>query len=207
MTSPETNQSHENRKNPPSPDSALDQSIIDLTFELGQLRAETRHGWLRLLENEESVAEHTARAAQLGYLLATLEGFEQPELVATMVLFHDRHEVRTGDADLVNKQYLQVDEERAAAEQVESLGMMGDTLQQMWREVEERSTTAGNIAKDAEILEMCFVARELVVKGVHDAQKWIDNTRPRLETESAKRLLEQLNTADPGKWWKDLCGC
>ncbi len=180
--------------------------IVRFIFELGQLRQEARHGWLRIYENPESVAEHTQRAACLGYLLAHREGFGDPNLVATMILFHDMHEVRTGDADLVQKKYLNVDEERAASEQSDALGAAGQAILQMWREVDEQSTRAGVIAKDAEVLEMAFTARELVVRGNADAQKWIDDSIPRMKTESGQELLAIVNGSDPCEWWKRICG-
>src|SRR5262245_38611439 len=182
-----------------------DQAIVRFTFELSQLREEARHGWLRIHENPESVAEHTQRAAALGYLLACREGFADANLVVTMIVFHDMHETRVGDKDLVQKLYVQVDEERAAFEQVQDLGRAGRAIFQMWKEVEEGSTEAGVIAKDAEILEMAFTARELVVRGNTDAQSWIDGLRTRMRTASGKELLELINDSDPSEWWRRIC--
>jgi putative hydrolase of HD superfamily len=182
-----------------------DQAIVRFTFELGQLREEARHGWLRIYENPESVAEHTQRAAALGFLLACREGFADPNAVVTMIVFHDMHETRAGDKDMVQKRYVRVDEERAALEQVQDLGTAGKTIFQMWKEVEEGSTEAGIIAKDAEILEMVFTARELVVRGNTDAQSWIDGLRPRLRTASGKELLERIIQSDPSEWWRRVC--
>lgn len=181
-----------------------DKEIVRFTFELGQLREEARHGWLRIYENPESVAEHTHRAACLGFLLAHREGFEDPNLVATMILFHDIHEARTGDADKVQRRYLKVDEEAALGDQVEGLSEAGKAIEKMWLEVDEAKTVAGAIAKDAEILEMVFTARELVIRGNTDAQAWIESSRPRLKTESAKAILDLVNQSDPSEWWKNI---
>jgi putative hydrolase of HD superfamily len=181
-------------------------AVVRFTFEIGQLRQEVRHGWLRIYENPESVAEHTQRAACLGYLLAQGEGFENPCLVATMILFHDMHEVRVGDADLVQRQYVQLAEDEAARQQTEGLGAAGAAIFRMWKEVDTQSTRAGALAKDAEILEMAFTARELVVHGNRDAQLWIETAAPRIQTASGRKLLELINAADPGEWWKRVCG-
>src|SRR5262249_41967950 len=182
-----------------------DQAIVRFTFELSQLREEARHGWLRIHENPESVGEHTQRAAALGYLLACREGFADPNLVVTMIVFHDMHENRVGDKELAQKRYLQVDGERAGFEQVQNLGRAGRAIFQMWKEVEEGSTEAGILAKDAEILEMSFTARQLVVRGNTDAQSWIDGLRPRMRTASGKDLLELIKDADPSEWWRRIC--
>ena len=50
-----------------------DGAIVRLTHELSQLRQEARNGWLKIGENPASVAEHSHRAAALGYLLAHAE--------------------------------------------------------------------------------------------------------------------------------------
>jgi putative hydrolase of HD superfamily len=184
--------------------SALDDELVRLVFEIGQLRRETRHGWLRLHERPENVAEHSHRAAVLGYLLAHREGYADPNRVATMVLFHDMHEARTGDADTVQRRYVVLDELRAAADQTQGLGTAGSKILRMWEEVEEANTEAGRIAKDAEILEIAFTARELVVRGNTDAQEWIKSLRSRLRTPWAKALLDLIDRSDPSEWWKSL---
>ena len=181
-------------------------AIVRLGFELGQLRREARHGWLRINENPESVAEHTQRAAALGFLLAVQEGFEEPHRVATMIVFHDMHETRTGDADNVLKRYLKMDEYGAASDQVGGTGKAGEDILRMWNEVETGSSRAGILAKDAEVLEMAFTARELIVRGNKDAQIWIDAITPRLRTQTAHRLLALVDKADPCEWWKKSTG-
>ena len=181
-------------------------AVVRFTFEMGQLRQEARHGWLRIYENPESVAEHSQRAACLGYLLAHCECFDNPHLVATMILFHDMHEVRVGDADRVQRHYVQPAEDDAAREQTEGLGAAGAAIFRMWKEVDTQSTTAGALAKEAEILEMVFTARELMVHGNQDARLWIDTAAPRIQTQSGRKLLELINAADPGEWWKRVCG-
>ena len=183
---------------------SFDDAVISFTFELAQLREESRHGWQRIHESPESVAEHTQRAAVLGFFLAHCEGFDNPNLIATMILFHDMHETRTGDADILQREYVKLDELRAATDQMKNLGIVGETILKMWQEVESTNTVAGRIAKDAEILEMAFIARELIVRGNKDAQSWIDGMKKRLQTKSGKELLENINHADPGTWWKQL---
>ncbi|MBN1425555.1 HD domain-containing protein [Candidatus Fermentibacteria bacterium] len=186
------------------PDSDSTPATVQFIFEVGQLRRETRHGWLRIGERPESVAEHSFRAAVLGYLVACREGFSDPNQVATMILFHDMHEARTGDADTVQRRYVTLDERRAAADQVAKLGEPGRMILGMWDEVEHASTVAGRIAKDAEILELAYTARELVVRGNTDAQHWIDSVRTRITTASARAMLDVIAVADPSAWWKSL---
>jgi len=192
-------------ENTTDPERAELASVLRVTFEVGKLADEARRGWRLIDENPESVAEHSHRAAILGFLLAHQEGFEDPNLVAAMIVFHDMQEVRTSDADLLQKRYVKIDGERAIADQVDGLGMAGATIKQMWKEVEDGSSEAGIIAKDAEMLEMAFRARELEIKGNPDAVLWMDNVETRLRTESAKQLLIMLREADPHEWWKRIC--
>ena len=183
-----------------------DEELVRFGFELGQLRTEARHGWNRIYESPESVAEHTHRAASLGYILAHRAGFKDPALVAAMVLFHDVQETRTGDVDRVQRRYLKVEKHQAVLDQTRELGAAGKAIFDMWKEVEEAETEAGKLAKDAEILEMVFMARELVIKGNADAQVWIDTSRDRLKTKGALELLEMIEKADSSDWWKKVCG-
>lgn len=130
--------------------------IRKLTFEAGGLRRERRKGWHNIFADPESVAEHSHRAAILGYLLAAFSktaepGFENIDAnyVATLIIFHDLHEVRTGDDDLVQKQYLKIDAKAAIHDQVNGLGHIGSNIEAMWLEVEEKTSPSGVLAKDA----------------------------------------------------------
>ncbi|HEC89736.1 MAG TPA: HD domain-containing protein, partial [Thermoplasmatales archaeon] len=75
-----------------------DKSIAQFLFELGVLRRIQREGWKLIgVKTPETVAEHSLRAAQIGYILAKLEGYPHPEIVSTMLIFHDIGECRIGD--------------------------------------------------------------------------------------------------------------
>lgn len=182
----------------------LDRGVLNLGFELRQLHFARRSGWHHIRIDPENVAEHSHRAAVLGYLLAHLENFPKPELVATMLIFHDMQETRTHDPDLVTKQYVKVDKQAALHDQTEALGAVRDSIRQMWSEVNETNTVAGQIADDADMLEMAMTARELIVDGKADAAPWIDAAGERIQTESGKRLLALLRSANPNEWWESL---
>ena len=181
-------------------------AIVRFGYELGQLQEERRNGWKRLGVQPESVAEHSVRAAQLAYVMACMEGHPNPGDVSAHALFHDIAETRTGDADKVHRQYVDAQEEAAVRDQTADLGDAGHAICQMWLDVDNRATPAGNIAKDADYIEMAFRAKELITQGHPDAQLWIDGIRDSLVTDSAKRLLAALEAADPNEWWKRVCG-
>jgi len=150
------------------------------------------------------VAEHSLRAAQIGYILAKMENYANPFEVCTMVVFHDMGECRLGDLHKLAARYTEAKEEQAVIDQTADLGEMGAELLSNWQQVDFKSTTAGIIGKDADYLEQAFVAKEYLEKGMVNAQEWIDNVSKALKTASAKALLEQMLQMDSTAWWKGL---
>jgi len=178
-------------------------NIVDLIFEWGHLRRIKHEGWRLLgVESPDSVAEHSLRAAQIGYVLAKMERYENPYKVVSICVFHDIGECRIGDIHRIANRYVEADEKRAVEEQLQNLDFSSDILS-LWKQMEERNTIAGNIAKDADLLEMAFMARELQSHG-YDIGEWLENTSKYLATESAKALLSGLKNSDPLDWFKGL---
>ncbi len=183
----------------------IEKEILNFIFEMGQLKKVKREGWRLLgMNNLESVADHTLRAAQLGFILAKLEKYENPLEVCTMVVFHDIGECRIGDIHRVANRYIQAEEERAVKEQTEKLGETGKEIFDMWKQTEERKTKAGIIAKEADMLELAITAKENIEKGYVYAQDWINNISKALATETGKKLLNELKNSDSNEWWQGL---
>src|SRR5438045_2773079 len=85
-------------------------------FELGILKRMRRAGWWQAgVRDPESVAEHTARVAQLAGLLATEEGAD-PARAAYLALWHDTQETRTGDLPHTVKGFLEKPDPRRITE-------------------------------------------------------------------------------------------
>ena len=73
------------------------EETVRLAHEWGALKQLPRTGWTRAgIHQPETVAAHTARTAMLAWVLAGLEGVDQ-DRAATLALFHDSQESRTGD--------------------------------------------------------------------------------------------------------------
>jgi putative hydrolases of HD superfamily len=182
-------------------------NVVNFIFELGQLKKQARTGWwLAGVKDPSSVAEHTLRAAQIGYILAVMEGAD-PEKVASILIMHDNAETRIGDQNKVAARYIDADEGRHLAlnDQAENVGEeTGEKLKQYFNEFEKRNTREGIIARDADWLEAAFQAKEYVDLGYSSAQDWIDNMEIAIETESAKKLLAEMKKAKFTDWWKDL---
>jgi putative hydrolase of HD superfamily len=179
--------------------------ILKFFFEMGQLSRVKREGWRMIgVEQPESVADHSLRAAQIGWVLAAMEGYDKPEEVATMVIFHDMGECRVGDLHKVAARYATVNEEDAVREQTSRLAELGKRLFTMWKAKATRSSVAGVLAKDADLIELAVRAREYMEWGHKDAVEWFNAAVKGVQTNSAKQLLAQLPTISPSSWWEIL---
>jgi putative hydrolase of HD superfamily len=185
-----------------------DQKITDFFFELGMLKRQKHNGTaIAGVRKPDSLADHTARTAIIAYILAEMESDVDSNKTAMMCLIHDLPEMRIGDHNKISARYLDTKEaeRKAFAEQTDGLP---EEVKNRWRDYynqkTKRNTKEGIIAQDADWLETAVSAREFVVLGYSGMQNWIDNVEKALETDSAKKLIKLIKTADPNDWWKDL---
>jgi len=83
--------------------------LINYFFELGMLKKYHHNGPMAAgVKIPDTVAEHSYRAAVIAYVLAELEG-ENGETAASMLLFHDTPEARTGDHNKIAQRYINRD--------------------------------------------------------------------------------------------------
>lgn len=181
--------------------------IVNFIFELNQLKKQKTSGWkLSGIETTISDADHTLRAAQIGYILAVMEKCENPEKVAMILVVHENGEARIGDQNKVSARYYSKKEAEKNAF-MEQLNGLGDVIENKWQqyfeEFEERKTQEGIIAKDADWLETAFQAKEYLDLG-YPTQNWIDNVEKAVETESAKKLIQEMKNTKFTDWWMDL---
>ncbi|MFC1623216.1 HD family hydrolase [Patescibacteria group bacterium] len=182
--------------------------IVNFIFELNQLKRQKSSGWSLVgVNNPPSDADHTLRAAQIGYILAEMEGNPNPEKVTAIIVVHENGEARIGDQNKVSAKYYNKSEaeKNAFTDQLDGLG---EGIENKWKdyfnEFETRNTPEGIIAKDADWLETAFQAKEYADLGHKDAQNWIDNVERALETESAKKLIREMKETRFTEWWQDL---
>lgn len=183
-------------------------NITNFIFELNGLKRQVRTGfWHVGVKTPDTVAEHVARAAQIAYILAVMEGDANPEKTACIVLVHDNGEIRTGDQNKVSARYFSISdgESNAFNEQLKNLG---EEIKEKWSgyfsEYEKRDTKEGIIAKDADWLEAAFQAKEYLDLGYRSAVDWINNIEKALETESAKKILKEMKKTEFSDWWQGL---
>jgi len=182
--------------------------IVNFIFEINQLKRQRCSGvQLAGIKNPDTVAEHVFRAAQIGYILAVMEGDVNPEKVVTMLVIHDNGEARVGDQNKVGARYFsnQKAEQQAFEDQLKNLG---SEIEKKWQkyflEYEKRSTKEGIIAKDADWLEAAFQAKEYMDLGNKFLIVWINNVAKALETKSAKKIIAEMKKTDFTDWWKGL---
>lgn len=183
-------------------------SAVNFIFEINQLKRQRHSGFqLAGIKDPDSVAEHVMRAAQIGYILAVMEGDANPEKVAAMVLIHDNGEVRIGDQHKVAARYFnnRQAEAKAFADQLKGLG---EKIKKQWanyfKEFENRNTKEGIIAKDADWLETAFQAKEYMDIGFPFVEEWVKNVSKALETKSAKLLIREMRLTNFTDWWLGL---
>lgn len=182
-------------------------NILNFIFELGQLK-KIRHDGFRLAGvdngNLPSVAEHSLRAAQIGFILAKMEKYKNPHEIAVMLVFHDLRECRTGDINKISGRYLSVDKEKIDQEQLGKLGVIGKEIFELIQNTNYKKGKVGIIAKDADYLEQAVTAKEYLEKGIKPAQTWINNAGKVLQTKSARALWKLLKNYHSSEWWKNF---
>lgn len=182
-------------------------AVTDLMYEFGMLKKISHCGvQFAGVKNPDSLGEHTCRAAQIGYLLAFMES-ENPAHVAILCLMHDIGEIRVGDAHRIASKYFDAKpaEKRAVHDQVSKLPKkIRDHLMALWNEFHDQKTRASHIARDADLLETMFQAKEYFETGYRAAERWLKNGSQFLKTRSAKKLFRQLEKRKFTDWWDHL---
>ncbi|GHO59288.1 HD domain-containing protein [Ktedonobacter robiniae] len=183
--------------------------IINYLYEVGLLKHQKRTGWWRMMvKDPESVAEHSHRAAVIGYILASLEEGVNAERVAVLCLFHDTSETRTGDLSWLNQRYIagaKEGERKAILEQTAQLPqVIAQKVVALSEEFNSRVSREAQLAKDADLLECLLQCREYAMQGYVKAQSWADMCYAGLRTETAQNLARECLIADPGQWFETL---
>ena len=168
------------------------------------LKRTPRTGWQFLGSGSESVAEHIFRSTLIAYTLARSlpEGEVDTDKVVRMALFHDLPEAHTGDLNYMNQKYVQMDEERAAADMTEGLAFGGE-VNELLAEFKAQQTAEARLVRDADNLEMLLQLKEHHDVGNRNAQEWIPFTVKRLQHPAAHELAQAILDGDSSAWWFD----
>ncbi len=175
---------------------------VEFLYEAGMLKKTPRTGYQFLGSGSESVAEHSFRAAILGYVLAGMEKGADVDKTIRMCLFHDLPEARTGDHNYVNKKYVTVDEKKALQDQTRDLPF-ADDIMALADEFNDATTLEARIAKDADQLDLILELKGHQDTGNPNAKEWLVYALKRLCTESGKTLGREIMASKSDGWWFD----
>lgn len=172
--------------------------IVNFFFEIATLRRLTRSHRQLIAEVSDNISDHSFRVAVIGMILANLEEADENK-VLKMCLFHDLAEARTGDANSINKFYLDLHEDRAVADQMEGLPIAEEMIK-LIDEAEKQQSREAIVAKDADVLDQMILQQEYFFKDAVNGKIWQNHSEERLKTESAKKIAQKIKTSNPFEW-------
>jgi putative hydrolase of HD superfamily len=175
-------------------------ALVNFLFEVGMLKKTPRTGYQFLGSGGESVAAHSFRTAIIGYTLSLHEPEADPMKTTLMCLFHDLHEARTGDHNYVNKRYVRVDEAKAIKDLAHGLPF-GDEIVSLTREFNAGDSLEARLSRDADQLDLIMELKEQEELGNKYASEWLHYAVKRLQTESAKKMAQEILTTESTEWW------
>lgn len=177
--------------------------------EAGTLKNQRRTGWwMAGVRDPESVAEHSWRTSLIASVLATMEGAD-PARAALIATWHDTGETRSGDVNHLGRKYVDgsADPREIAADQTRGLpAPLADMVRGAVAEYEAQQTPEALCAKDADKLECLLQGLEYRAQGQSSAQRWIDNSRARIRTDSGRSLADAALAGEPMDWLRAAMG-
>ncbi|HCU47552.1 TPA: phosphohydrolase [Patescibacteria group bacterium] len=175
--------------------------ITELFFEIGSLRRLQRSHIQNLGKTEDSVLDHSYRAAMMGYVIAKMEGLDADK-VLKMCLWHDLAESRTGDRNWVHKKFVKVDETKASRAQFSGTPIAKEVLT-LLKEFEARKTPESKLAKDVDYLEEVFQLKEYADQGNKEAERWLRSPYNigAIKNKTAKQIISMMLKSDVHDWW------
>ncbi len=176
---------------------------VQLLFEIGNFRY-IRRTWERFGKPDmQNNTEHSFRVAWIALTLAKMEGQGDEAKILKMALVHDLPESRCGDVDYMSRQYTTRNEEQGIEDMFADT-TLGQELVDMWKEYEKRECIEAKLVKDADTLDVELELREQKVRGHAIGELWTDlrkeNVYPKLFTDSARRVWDQVHTSSPFDW-------
>jgi putative hydrolases of HD superfamily len=181
--------------------------ICDYIFELGTLK-KFQHSGTKLagVKNPDTIAEHVYRAAIIGYILAKMENAD-PAKTALILLFHDNAECRITDLHKVARRYIKTKDAEMDAYKEQIFGLPEDIKEEfmeLFTEFENAETKEGMIAREADMLETAFQAKEYLDLGHKACQDWLDTIGKCIKTAGAKKIFATLSRTNFTDWWRGL---
>jgi putative hydrolase of HD superfamily len=183
--------------------------VARFLYEAGTLKHTKRTGWwMAGVKDPESVAEHSWRTSLIASIIAKLEGAD-PARAAFLAVWHDSQETRTGDVNHLGKKYTQgeADPRDITADQVTGMPEgLAQAVVELVAEYEAKETPEAVCARDADKLECMIQGIEYRDQGYANAQRWIDNSRGRIVTQSGQALADAVLETGSLDWLRAALG-
>lgn len=184
-------------------------AVAHFLYEAGTLKQARRTGWwMAGVRDPESVAEHSWRTSLIATIIAKLEGAD-PARAAFLAVWHDTQETRTGDVNYLGKKYSAGAADPRAVTVDQTAGMpevLASAVRELVNEYEAKESPEAVCARDADKLECMLQGIEYRAQGYEHAQRWIDNSRGRLVTDTAIRLADELLNQNSLDWLRTALG-
>lgn len=178
----------------------MNSAVADLLFQAKILKDIPRSGFHFLGAGRESVAEHTFCTAFIAFVMSRMEPAADAYRLLAMCLAHDLIEARTGDLNTVHKSYLNADEDKALRDTVRDL-FFAEELAGLIEEFEANQSREAKLARDADQLALILDLKALSDVGHRPADKWLPPVRQRLQTETGRKLAEEILQTAFDRWW------
>ena len=175
---------------------------LEFLYEIGCLRRQQRSWSHFLFPDAASNTDHTFRVVWTALILARQEGAAKTERILKMALMHDVPEGRTGDTNYLSRQYVEENNPQAVAD-IFGGTILEEEFSALWQEYEKRETLESKIVKDADTLDVDLELSEAMAMGNPLGEKFKPHRKlvsGMLFTESAKKLWQEIQSADPHAW-------
>jgi len=179
------------------------QKIADLLFEARMLKEIPRSGFAYLGAGRESVAEHSFSTAFIAYVLTQLSPQVDAHRTICMCLLHDLPESRIGDLNTVNKNYVQVDEQKAFSDATRDLPF-APLWTQLMAEFNAGDSIEAKLARDADQIALILELKELQDIGYRPPADWLPNVLDRLQTETGRKVAQAVLGTKRDAWWRSV---
>lgn len=171
---------------------------VNFLFEAGSLKNLLRTHHQVMPWTNDSIADHSFRVTIIDYTLARMEKCDDNKVIK-MCLFHDLEEARTGDQNYVHANYVKADNARATKDQLQGLEFESEIAEYL-EEYEKRETIEAKVVKDADIIEQMLLQQEYLYGDKNNRERWHKDKLEKLQTESGKKLAEEIVKANPMEW-------
>jgi len=179
--------------------------IINFLFEIAYADEVENVGWsLIRADKKPTLSQHLFRTSIIAFLIAQLEGVEDPNKLAIAGLLNRIQQTRLGDRHKITAGYIDKSPEVKDRVRHDQLSLLPDKSKKAFVKVLELSEDEKVIVKDADQISFALEAKAYVDKGYEKAHIWIDRIEQVLVTDTAKEMIRSIIKTHSCDWWEHL---